>query len=80
LRLTKKIASFLTERKCKIFVQGEFSTPGRIVTGVPHAFVLYPILYGLYLNDNTAAPGTHLGLSLNDICIYATEKHERRVL
>jgi hypothetical protein len=39
-----------------------------------------PILYSLYINDALAAPGTQLALFEEDTCIYATEKHERRVL
>jgi hypothetical protein len=46
---------------------------------VPQGSVLAPILYSLYINDAPAAPGTHLALFADDTCIYATEKHERRV-
>jgi hypothetical protein len=38
------------------------------------------ILYSLYINDTPAADGTHDVLFADDTCIYATEKHERRVL
>lgn len=31
-------------------------------------------------NDTAAAPGTHLAFFADDTCIYAAEKHERRVL
>jgi hypothetical protein len=47
---------------------------------VPQGSVLAPILYRLYINEVPAAPGTHLALFADDTCIYATEKHERRVL
>jgi hypothetical protein len=45
---------------------------------VPQCSVLPPILYSLY--DASAAPETHLSLFADDICIYRSQKHERRVL
>jgi hypothetical protein len=39
-----------------------------------------PILYSLYIKDVPAATGIHLALLAYDKCVYATEKHERRVL
>jgi hypothetical protein len=47
---------------------------------VPQGSVLAPVLYRLYINDVPAAPGIHLSLFADDTCVYATEKHERRVL
>jgi hypothetical protein len=78
--LNKLIASFVTNRKFKFLVEGEFSTPMERVAGVPLGSVLGPILYSLYINDAPAAPGTQLVLFTDDTCIYATEKHESRVL
>jgi hypothetical protein len=54
-------------------VEGEISTPRGIVAWVSQGSVLAPVLYGLHINDALAAPETHLVL-------FATEKHERRVL
>jgi hypothetical protein len=48
--------------------------------GVPQGSVLALVLYTLYVNDAPAATGTHDALFADDTCIYATEKHERRVL
>jgi hypothetical protein len=47
---------------------------------LPQGFFLAPVLYRLYINDAPAAPGIHLALFADDTCVYATEKHERRVL
>jgi hypothetical protein len=60
-------------------VKGEFSTL-RKLAGVFQGPVLAPTLYNLYTNDASAAPGTHLALFADDTCIYATRKHESRVL
>jgi hypothetical protein len=76
----KLIASFLTDRKFKASVEGRFSTPRKIAAGVPQGFTLVPILYSLYVNDNIAAPGTHLALFVDITSIYATEKYEHCVL
>jgi hypothetical protein len=78
----KLVASFLTNRKLKVLVEDEFSTPRNIATGVPQGSVLAPILYNLYctVNDAPAAPGTHLALFADLACVYATEIHERCVL
>jgi hypothetical protein len=48
--LIKLIASFLTSRKFKVLVEGEFSTPRNIAAGVPQGsvLVLASILYSLY--------------------------------
>jgi hypothetical protein len=70
----------LTNRKFKVSVEGELSSPRKVAAGVPQGSVLAPLLYSLYINDAPAAPGIHLALYADDTCVYATEKHERRVL
>jgi hypothetical protein len=78
--LIKLLASFLTDRKIKVFIEGDFSTPRKIVASVSQGSVLAPTLYSLYINDAPAAPAIHLALFPDDTCIYVTENHERRVL
>jgi hypothetical protein len=80
ISLIKLIASFLTNRKCKVSVEGELSSPRKVAAGVPQDSVLAPVLYSLYINDAPAAYGIHLVLFAADTCVYATEKHERRML
>jgi hypothetical protein len=46
--LIKLIASFLSDRNCKVSVEGEFSTPRKIAVGL-----FAPIMYRLYIH---AAP------------------------
>jgi hypothetical protein len=76
--LIKLINSFLTDRKCEILVEGEFST-ARELARIPQDSVCAPILYRLYINDAPMAAGAYLALFADDICIYTTEKDERRV-
>jgi hypothetical protein len=78
--LIKLIAYFLTNRKFKASIEGEFSTPREIAAGVPQGSVLAPVLYSLYVNNASVAPGINLSLFTDDTCIYMTEKHECRVL
>jgi hypothetical protein len=77
--LVKLIASFLTNRKFKVSVEGELSLPRKVAAGVPQVSVLAQVLHSLYINDAPTAPGTHLALFNDNTCIYATEKYERRV-
>jgi hypothetical protein len=49
--LIKSIAPFLNDRKFKVLVEGQFSTPRKIATRVPQVSVLVPVLYSLYTND-----------------------------
>jgi hypothetical protein len=47
--LIKLIASLLTDRKFKIFVESEISTPRKIAAGVPRGSEISPLLYSLYI-------------------------------
>jgi hypothetical protein len=78
--LTKLINLFLTNRKFRVSVEGELSTPREIQVGVPQGSVLAPTLYRLYINDIPPTPGVHLALFADDTCIYATDCKESYVL
>jgi hypothetical protein len=80
IRLIKLTSSFSTNRKFKVSLEGELSSPRKVAAGVPQGSVLAPVLYSLYINDAPAAPGIRLALFADDTCVYATEKHEGRVL
>jgi hypothetical protein len=76
----KLIVSFLTNSKFKVSTEATFSSPRELPPAVSQGSVLVPVLYSVYINDAPAAHGTHLALFADDTSVYATEKHERRVL
>jgi hypothetical protein len=49
--LIKLIGSFLSQRKFRVSVEGEMSTPRYMQAGVPQGSILSPTLYNLYIND-----------------------------
>jgi hypothetical protein len=57
--LVKLIASFLTNGKFKVSIEGELSSFRGIATGVPQGSVLAPVLYSLHM-----MPPQHLELIL----------------
>jgi hypothetical protein len=56
--LYKLIGSFLSQRKFRVSVEGEMSTPREMQAGVPQISVLSPTLFNMY-NINDAPPPTH---------------------
>jgi hypothetical protein len=80
--LIKLISYFLSNRKLRISVEGEISTPREIQAGVPQGSVLSPTLYSLYINNAPQSPGVHLALFAADdeTCIYCTDCKEGYVL
>jgi hypothetical protein len=54
--------------------------PIKIVAEVPQGSVLALILYSLYINNASAAAGTHPALFVDIKCAYTAEKHECRAL
>jgi hypothetical protein len=56
ISLIKLIGSFLSQRKLRVSVEGEMSTPRVMRAGVPQGSVLSPTLFNTYIND--APPNT----------------------
>jgi hypothetical protein len=64
--LIKLISSFLSQRKFRVSVEGEMSTPREMQAGVPQGSVLSPTLYNIYISDTLQTPGVHLALFADD--------------
>jgi hypothetical protein len=77
----KLISSFLSERKFRVSVESEISTPRDMKAGMPQSSDLSPTFYSIYtcINDTPQAPGVYLGLFADDTCIYATDRKESYV-
>jgi retron-type reverse transcriptase len=64
--LIKLISSFLSQRKFRVSVEGEMSTPRVMQAGVPQGSVLSPTLFNMYINDAPQTKGVHLALFADD--------------
>jgi hypothetical protein len=64
----------LSQRKFRVSVEGEMSTPRIMQAGVPQGSVLSPALFNLYINDAPVMPLCRQGLKpatpLGDTCGY----------
>jgi hypothetical protein len=52
----KLISSFLSQRKVRVSVDGEMSTPKDIQAGVSQGSIPSPKLYSMYVNDKPQTP------------------------
>jgi hypothetical protein len=73
--LIKLLGSFLSQRKFRVSVEGDMSTPREMQAGVPKCSVLSPTLFNMYIND-AAQTRVHLALFADDTCLYATDRKE----
>jgi len=64
------ISSFFSNRKVRLMVEGELSTPWDIQAEVPQGSVLC----SLYKNDTPQTPGVYLAPFVDDTCIYSTNQ------
>jgi hypothetical protein len=58
--------SFLSQRKFRVSVEVEMSTPRYMQAGEPQGSVLSPTLYNLYINDTPQTTGMNLALFADD--------------
>jgi hypothetical protein len=74
--LIQLISSFLSQRKFRVSVEGEMSTPREMQAGVPQDSALSPTLNNIYINDTPQTLGVYLALFADDTCLCATEPKE----
>jgi hypothetical protein len=74
--LIKLISAFLSQRKFRVSVEGEMSTPREMRAGVPQGSVLSPILYNMYINDAPQTPGVYPALFADSTCLYKINRKE----
>jgi hypothetical protein len=72
--LIKLIGSFLSQRKFRVSVEGEMSTPRIMQARVPQGSVLSPTLFNMYINDAHQTHGLHLALFADVTCLYASDR------
>jgi hypothetical protein len=60
--LIKLIGSFLSQRKFRVSVEGQMSTPRLMQAGVPQGSVLSPTFFNMNINDAPQTHGGHLAL------------------
>jgi hypothetical protein len=76
----KLLGSFLSQRKFRVSVEGEMSTPKEMQAGVPQGSVLSPTLFNLYINDAPQTHVVHLALFADDTCLHATDRKEEFIV
>jgi hypothetical protein len=74
--LIKLLGSFLSQRKFRVSVEGEMSTPRVMQAGVPQGSVLSPTLFNMYIDDAPQTRGVHLALFADNTCLHATDHKE----
>ena len=66
--------SYLTNRYFIVNVGNDFSSPGKLLCGVPQGSILGPLLFLLYVNDMPQAVNSNLLLYADDTCLIYTGK------
>jgi hypothetical protein len=74
--LIKLLGSFLSQRKFRVSVEGEMSTPREMQAGVTQGSVLSPTPFNKYINDAPLTRGVHLALFADNTCLYVTDRKE----
>ena len=66
----RRIRSFLTDRSQRVVVDGAFSAPVPVVSGVPQGSVLGPILFLVFINDLLDCVASRTRLFADDCVLY----------
>ena len=62
---------FLSERRKRVFVNGQASTWTHITAGVPQGSILGPILFLIYINDLSEGLSTNSKLFADDTSLFS---------
>ena len=68
------IADFLSDRKMRIMVRGEYSEWVDVISGVPQGSVLGPILFLIYVNDIPETVNCSIKMFADDTKLFRTVK------
>jgi hypothetical protein len=75
--LIKLISSFLSNRRFRVSLEYEMSTPRGIQAGVLQCSLLSKPLYSLYINNAPESPSVHLALFADDTWIFLPQIAKR---
>jgi hypothetical protein len=78
--LIKLIGSFPSQRKFRVLMEGEMSTPRVMQARVPQDSVLSPTLFNMYINDAPQTHGVNLVFFEDGTSVYATDRKESFVI
>ena len=70
------LEQFLTNRKQRVLVDGDFSCFGDVLSGVPQGTVLGPLLFLLHINDLPSNVKSQVRLFADDCLLYRKIKSE----
>ena len=70
------IENFLVNRKQRVLVDGEFSSFGDVLSGVPQGTVLGPLLFLLHINDLPSHVKSQIRLFADDCLLYRKIRNE----
>jgi len=77
---TRWIASFLSDRTCKVRFNGTLSSSHHFHQGVPQGCVLSPTLFSVLIDDlprSCATEGVHFALYADDIAVWASHPDKK---
>ena len=68
------IKDFLTNRKQRVHIRGQFSEPTEVLIGVPQGLVFGPLLFILFVNDIPDTVNAKVKMYANDTKVYLKDK------